>query len=34
MKSISALFLIAMAGCDLFGTVRPTGRPVGEAYGG
>ena len=26
--------LLLLAGCDLFGTVRPTGRPVSEAYGG
>lgn len=26
--------LVLLAGCDLFGTVRPTGRPVSEAYGG
>jgi hypothetical protein len=28
------LLLLLMAGCDLFGTVRPSGRPVHEAYGG
>ena len=33
MKTMSPL-LILLAGCDLFGTVRPTGRPVSEAYGG
>jgi hypothetical protein len=27
-------FLLPLTGCDLFGTVRPTGRPVSEAYGG
>jgi hypothetical protein len=26
--------LLLMVGCDIFGTVRPTGRPVSEAYGG
>lgn len=33
MKLLSPL-LILLAGCDLFGTVRPTGKPVSEAYGG
>ena len=26
--------VILLTGCDLFGTVRPTGKPVSEAYGG
>jgi hypothetical protein len=26
--------LLCLAGCDLFGTVRPSGKPVSEAYGG
>jgi hypothetical protein len=26
--------LFLLAGCDLFGTVRPAGKPVLEAYGG
>jgi hypothetical protein len=26
------LFLLALAGCDTFGSIRATGRPVGEAY--
>ena len=34
MRPVASLLMIALAGCDLFGTVRPTGRPVGEAYGG
>lgn len=31
---VSPLFLIALTGCDLFGTVRPSGRPMAEAHGG
>jgi hypothetical protein len=26
--------VILLTGCDLFGAVRPTGKPVSEAYGG
>jgi|RhiMetdeSRZDD1v2_1073273.scaffolds.fasta_scaffold1599347_2 hypothetical protein len=26
--------LLLLGGCDLFGTVRPSGKPVSEAYGG
>ena len=33
MRLLSPLLLL-LAGCDLFGTVRPSGRPVSEAYGG
>lgn len=33
MKVLSPMLLLVV-GCDLFGTVRPTGRPVSEAYGG
>lgn len=33
MRILSPALLI-LAGCDLFGTVRPTGKPVSEAYGG
>jgi len=34
MRSAGSLLLIVLTGCDLFGTVRPTGRPVTDAYGG
>ncbi len=27
-------FLLCLAGCNLFGSVQASGRPVGEAYGG
>lgn len=33
MRWLSPILLLS-AGCDLFGTVRPSGRPVSEAYGG
>ena len=33
MKYLAPLSIL-LAGCDLFGTVRPTGKPVSEAYGG
>jgi hypothetical protein len=33
MKVMTPLLLL-LAGCDMFGTVRPTGRPVSEAYSG
>lgn len=33
MRKLPALLLV-LTGCDLFGTVRTAGRPVGEAYGG
>jgi hypothetical protein len=33
MKVASPLLLL-LAGCELFGTVRPAGKPVSEAYGG
>lgn len=29
-----APFLLCLAGCNLFGSVQASGRPVGEAYGG
>jgi len=31
---ILPLLLLGLAGCDLFGTVRPSGKPVSEAYAG
>jgi hypothetical protein len=34
MKGFLPLLLLGLAGCDLFGTVHPTGRPVSEAYAG
>ena len=33
MKLTTPLLLL-LAGCDLFGTVRPAGKSVSEAYGG
>ena len=33
MRRLTPLLLL-LAGCDLFGTVRPAGKPVSEAYGG
>jgi len=33
MKHLAPLALL-LSGCDLFGSVRQTGRPVSEAYGG
>ena len=33
MRFLSPM-LVVLVGCDLFGTVRPTGKPVSEAYGG
>jgi hypothetical protein len=33
MKKLPMLLLL-MAGCDLFGSARVSGRPVGDAYGG
>src|SRR5262245_38733672 len=33
MKYLGVLFLF-LGGCELFGTVRPSGKPVSEAYGG
>jgi len=33
MKRLTPVLLL-LSGCDLFGTVRPTGKPVPEAYGG
>ena len=33
MKNMPILLLL-LTGCDLFGSVRPSGRPVSEAYGG
>ena len=33
MRSLVPM-LILMTGCDLFGTVKPAGKPVSEAYGG
>lgn len=33
MRSLP-LLMLCLSGCDLFGTVRPTGKPVSEAYGG
>jgi hypothetical protein len=29
-----APLLLLLAGCDLFGSAQPSGRPVSEAYGG
>ena len=34
MRIAGGLLLLVLTGCDLFGTVRPSGRPVSEAYGG
>jgi hypothetical protein len=34
MRGLSSLLLLSLSGCDLFGTVHPTGRPVSEAYAG
>jgi len=34
MKGLSPLLLLSLAGCGMFGTVHPTGRPVSEAYTG
>ncbi len=33
MKYLSPLLLL-LGGCELFGTVRPSGKPVSEAYSG
>jgi hypothetical protein len=33
MKRLTPLALL-LSGCELFGTARPTGKPVSEAYGG
>lgn len=34
MRTLGALPLLLMAGCELMGSSQPAGRPVSEAYGG
>ena len=34
MKVAMMMLLLGLAGCDLFGTVHPGGKPVSEAYSG